>query len=198
PKPISEDVIVLEVGASYGKGAKYLSKLAGFVYAIEPDHNSYLHCKLLLRSKNVSVHEMAISNYDGEALLKGSSVARYCPSFFELEGIEFDIARRVKVRKLDSLSFPSTRTPTVLILDCEGSETLALEGAKNLLSKSIRYTLVETHLLANGSNTVNPVVKALSGFYNSVEIMETDNTYPSGWREKWVIGTKKATSRFGH
>ncbi|MGI0086115.1 MAG: hypothetical protein ACREBQ_13630, partial [Nitrososphaerales archaeon] len=97
-----------------------------------------------------------------------------------------------------SLSFPSTRTPTVLILDCEGAETLALEGAKNLLSKSIRYTLVETHLLANGSNTVNPVVKALSGFYNSVEIMETDNTYPSGWREKWVIGTKKATSRFGH
>lgn len=183
PSYIGPKDVVIEVGANVGASTILLSELASMVHAFEPNPVVFKELeKLTAGRNNVQPHNMG-------AGAKSEMVKFNVPhpemttrgSRFVIEGGAYVGQIDVSIVALDDVQFPVA--PTVLVLDCEGSELAVLEGANRLLrGGGVHTILAELHYLADGTNTIGPTTAALTKLgYRTKSISAPDGS-------PWVIG----------
>jgi FkbM family methyltransferase len=179
----SEDIVV-EAGAFRGwTTVGFLVNMVKFVYAIEPNPDSFKHLrKNCRRYENSKVKTINVGLGDREevAVMHGGaeSWATFCP--------QTDSSPRVKARlvSLDSLNLDPS--PTVLILDCEGMEVRAIKGAEKTIAKSVHSVLVETH---GGTEPEVKDILSRNGFAN-IQTRQSGWNKPGAYHDKWVVATR--------
>lgn len=184
PKFINSTDNVIEVGARTGGGTLLLSELANHVYSFEPIRFSFRMLRQNTRKcQNVTSYNYAVGNMNGEATLNLpiGQEHPYVASTKKLIGYEYRRRQRVKMLKLDDVSFPLK--PTSLVIDCEGHEAEVLDGAKNLLP-NLRNVLIETHTLSDGTETLPAVRSKLAKYAN---IFEIDTSFVDEERQRWIL-----------
>lgn len=148
--PNNEAFVVFDLGAQTGS----FSLMAKFFpqsqwYAFEPilEASNALKDNLKLNKiQNVSVHQVAATNYSGKIVLNmprmddwglatiGSNVKRFVPAMSrEVECIELDLF--VEKRGIDKVHF--------MKLDTEGSELSILQGARKMILRDRPIILME-------------------------------------------------------
>ncbi|ANW04444.1 FkbM family methyltransferase [Bradyrhizobium icense] len=143
-KVIPDDAVTVDVGANCGLYTRRLARLSRQVHAFEPSQQM---ARLLRRTsaRNVSVHEIALSDHDGGAEL-------YIPQgedglVYGLASLE---ARADSSERLVSAHVPIARLDAVIDqdvafvkIDVEGHELNVLNGAVELLERCQPVFLVE-------------------------------------------------------
>jgi FkbM family methyltransferase len=135
---IREGDVVFDIGSCVGLYALHLSLLGRRVVAFEPDPNyrSRLLRNISLNNlqDQIQVVEWAVSDRKGEAMLYTDGVEGLSPSL-RLVG-----ERGAVVISTDSIDNALARGelphPTVIKMDIEGAEILALRGMRQLLSST--------------------------------------------------------------
>jgi FkbM family methyltransferase len=143
-KVIPEDAVTVDVGANCGLYTRQLARLSRQVHAFEPSGQM---ARLLRRTSapNVSVHEIALSDHNGDAEL-------FIPEGDN--GLVFGLAslepRADSSTKLVSTHVPTARLDAVIDqdvafvkIDVEGHELNVLNGAVELLDRCQPVFLVE-------------------------------------------------------
>lgn len=133
--------IVLDVGANVGLVALHAARTGASVTAVEPDphYRGRLRRNLSLNPQlRVEILDFAIADADGTAELHSDYPGGYSPSLARQS--RHRLSQSVPVRSLDSLIIQGELScvPTVLKIDIEGAEWLALRGARAWLSGSER------------------------------------------------------------
>lgn len=182
-KNISAEDIFLDIGASVG----LVSILAGFkvtkglVISIEPDPENY---DLLIKNyrlnklKNYIAFPFAAGDFKGTMQLYTNGSNGLSPSLQKVNGIENCI--NIDVEQIDNLVFTGhIPIPTILKIDIEGAELLALRGMKNLLTSEHKPRLIflEIHpVFLSSFNTCASEVEALvlSHGYTIIDKIERD------------------------
>ena len=143
-KVIPEDAVTVDVGANCGLYTRQLARLSRQVHAFEPSGQM---ARLLRRTSapNVSVHEIALSDHNGDAEL-------FIPQGDD--GLVFGLAS-LEPRVDSSTKLVSTHVPTARLdavidqdvafvkIDVEGHELNVLNGAVELLDRCQPVFLVE-------------------------------------------------------
>jgi FkbM family methyltransferase len=141
--------VAVDVGANHGLFTHYLTGLCQHVHAFEASPRmATLLRHGYLRRGNVSVHEVALSNREGEATLQ-------VPTFVGFSGyatlersdlaskIDADCALEqvhVTTRRLDDFAL---RDVSFIKVDVEGHEQEVLEGARETLAREPAVVLAE-------------------------------------------------------
>jgi FkbM family methyltransferase len=143
-KVVAEDAVTVDVGANCGLYTRQLARLSRQVHAFEPSRDM---ARLLRRTSasNVSVHEVALSDHNGDAEL-------FIPQGDN--GLVYGLASLEQRADL-SANLVSTHVPTARLdavvhqdvafvkIDVEGHELNVLNGAVELLERSQPVFLVE-------------------------------------------------------
>ena len=134
-KVIPDDAVTVDVGANCGLYTRRLARLSRQVHAFEPSQQM---ARLLRRTsaRNVSVHEVALSDHDGEdGLVYGlaSLEARADPS-------ARIVSAHVPIARLDAVI---DQDVAFVKIDVEGHELNVLNGAVELLERCQPVFLVE-------------------------------------------------------
>jgi FkbM family methyltransferase len=143
-KVIPEDAVTVDVGANCGLYTRQLARLSRQVLAFEPSRQM---ARLLRRTSapNVSIHEIALSDHDGDAELfipQGDNglvhgLASLEPRTFSAEPV---ISTHVPIARLDAV----VRQDVAFVkIDVEGHELNVLNGAVELLDRCQPVFLVE-------------------------------------------------------
>lgn len=131
---LGPDDVLYDIGANVGLVALHAAHKCRTV-AFEPDPSFLARLQRNLElnpSVSVEVLPVAVSDSDGTAILFTDGAEGNSPSLVHQRG-EKD-AVEVKAQTLDSLvARGALPTPTVVKLDIEGAEILALRGAKRVL-----------------------------------------------------------------
>jgi len=189
PRFIDHTDNVIEVGARTGGGSLILSKLANQVYSFEPVKFSF---KMLRHNtgncRNVTSYNLAAGDRDCSVLLnlpvREQGDFPYVASVKQLANYDYCRHQKAKMVRLDS--FPFRLKPTALVVDCEGFEEEVLQGAEGLIP-SLKTILVETHKLADGSETFESVKTRIARVSPSRLNMNTSFTDTEGLR--WILAT---------
>lgn len=173
---IDKNDIVVEIGARIGGSTLLLASICKYVYSFEPNPYSFK----LLQSYTKGLTNVQIFNFgiadtnDFLSLNITKDDITGAASFRKMWTEHYVKTVQVNVRRLDDIKFE--QKPTSLVLDCEGYEVEALQGAKNLLD-SVKKVLVEWHEVNKNYVTHDKVISLLKDF----EIIEKD----------YIIGIKK-------
>lgn len=143
-KVIPDDSVTVDVGANCGLYTRRLARLSRQVHAFEPSQQM---ARLLRRTsaRNVSVHEIALSDHDGDAEL-------FIPQGEDglVHGLASLEARTDPSVRLVSAHVPMSRLDAVINqdvafvkVDVEGHELNVLNGAVELLERCQPIFLVE-------------------------------------------------------
>lgn len=168
------DDVLYDIGANLGLVALHAARTCRTI-AFEPDpgFRSRLQRNLELNpSVWVDVKSIAISDSNGTATLFTDGAEGNSPSLVHQRGEKESI--EVGAQSLDSVVAAGTLPrPTVLKLDIEGAEILALRGAKNLLTcpAAPRALFLEVHdsfLPAFGSSADEVLTLVGDASYNKV------------------------------
>jgi len=156
-KSLRPDDIVYDVGAHMGLWTLFIAQAVprGSVHAFEPEPTNRAQLEVNIRLNglgNVSVHGHAIGNREGEAefaLFDGLRGSRHSIT----PDREAERTMRVETLPLDSVpSRLGIPEPTVLKIDIEGAEGLALNGARRSLARpTLRLLLIEIHRQVTGT-----------------------------------------------
>lgn len=126
------------IAANQNKNAK--------VYSFELDSVNYKICKNNIKLnglKNVSLHQVAVTNHDGEITYNKDSMVQASPC--HRLGRQGVISCKAKALKLDTF-FSNIGHPEVVKIDVEGAEQLVIEGMRNILyGNTLRSVLIEIH-----------------------------------------------------
>jgi FkbM family methyltransferase len=139
---IRADDVVFDIGASVGLMTIYAAAAApkGEVFAFEPDPETMTRLKhnvFLNDLSNVTFVPMALSDTTGDVLLYTDGSAGAAPSLRPQENRPEAPKGKVKIpaTSLDAeITSNNLPLPTVLKIDIEGAEILALRGARKLLT----------------------------------------------------------------
>jgi FkbM family methyltransferase len=147
---LKDDDIILDIGASIGIVSIYAAPYVKEVIAFEPDkeifHKLRKNLELNHLEKVISAHNIGISDSEGEVLLNTDGVDGFSPSMSNLS--RHGKQEKINVDSIDNLVAKNVIPyPTILKIDIEGAESLALSGAKELLSsvKKPRLLFIEIH-----------------------------------------------------
>jgi FkbM family methyltransferase len=135
---ITSQDVVIEVGAYHGGSTLELSKLAKYVYSFEPSPVNFKVLRHVTKGlANVSIYPLALGRQVGVARLRvPSKYSSVATGIVSSEG-----KQDIQVATLDSIVWQIK--PTVLILDCEGSEAEVLDGGTDT-ARMLRLVLSET------------------------------------------------------
>ena len=184
---VSENDVVLEVGARIGAGTRILSILAKKVYAFEPNPYSFRILKHNMKhAKNVILFREGLGDKEGEAwLYVGEDASRTTPSdsMKKIFGVRYSKTVRIQTATIDDVNWDPI--PTCIVLDCEGFEKEVLLGGQRILSSGLVKTiLVETHTLQDSSTTLFDVKNELSKYAYELTDYKDADLIP------WVIASK--------
>ena len=178
---IKQDDVVVEVGARMGDATRTLARISKQVYSFEPSKSSFLVLKATTSMRrNVDVYNLALGDRSGDAFLYKDRSFSGVASLKRLSDVNYVSQEKVAVRTLDEISFGLL--PTALIVDCEGSENEVLKGGRRLLP-NLRRVLVETHVLSDGSSTLDSVREELTRLFPIVQTDKVGNEY-------WVVAER--------
>lgn len=152
-KELREDDIFFDIGSSVGlisiTAARLLKK--GKVISFEPDPENTMRLKSnysLNKLTNYQIQNIAVGNEKTVMKLFTAGSNAFSPSLEKVNGIDSSI--EVEVDTIDNLLDKGLIPfPTVVKIDIEGAEMMALEGMKSLLrsEKRPRLIFVEIHPL---------------------------------------------------
>lgn len=173
---LKEDDIVWDIGASVGLFTVYSAGLVKTVVSFEPDPEIYNRLKSNIQLNNftnVMTNQLGIGDIDTQMNLNTNGVNGNSPSLMDLNRHTGSIS--IDVKSVDSLIKSRLPTPTVIKIDIEGAEGLAIKGALNLLKskEKPRLLFVEIHpqfLDANGPDEIIHILKE-----NGYKILNTQN-----------------------
>lgn len=163
--------IFWDIGASVG----LVSVLAaaklnnGKVFSFEPDPENAMCLKKNLELNNITnttIVETAVGDTKGTIELFSQGSNAFSPSLRSVNGIERTI--KVPIDTLDSLlEQGKISAPTVIKIDIEGAEMMALKGMKSILSSKERPNkiFVEIHplFLPEFNTSVHEIIKFMIG-----------------------------------
>jgi FkbM family methyltransferase len=144
-KIVPNGAVTIDVGANCGLYTRELARMSERVHAFEPSHAM---ASLLRKTSatNVCVHELALSDRDGNAalfipvggsgLVHGLASIEPHPGLLEKEGI----ATSVRTARLDEVVQDDV---AFVKIDVEGHELSVLNGATDLIERSRPVFLVE-------------------------------------------------------
>jgi len=173
-----EGMNVIDIGANIGITTVAIAKRIGRgdkLYSFEPIPEYFNILKKNISSNglgNVKVHELAVTDRVGEAYFyqKGLSSG----IVFE-EGVEkFEVSTTTVDR---FLSDEEIERIDVINMDCEGSELLALKGAKETLRKNKVKIFCEIHhdFLKQLGQSIEDLVEYLQSLEFQVQSVSLDN-----------------------
>jgi FkbM family methyltransferase len=152
---ISDDDCVFDIGASIGLFTVATAQVAdrGTVYSFEPDpaiRTRLIRNVSLNELHNVHVIDWAVGNSEGVTTLFTSGVDGASPSLRKLNNLRQASSIDIKVNSIDrAIEKGLLPVPTVLKIDIEGAETMALSGMQRTLSGEFgqppRVMLIEIH-----------------------------------------------------
>ena len=194
---------VLDVGSNLGYYALLAARAvgpAGRVLGFEPAPDVFtILARNVARSglTNVRVFPWAISDQSKAIEFYGSEIPSWGSLIRERNLLQAR-ATTVPAKKLDDLlgEFPEFR-PTVLRMDVEGGELMALEGAQGLLRKYKPRIFVEIHPFAFAWRRAHEMIVRLRDMgYSSGVVIERiwDEPWASSWmreRRHWAGSTEK-------
>lgn len=134
-----------DVGAHIGLHALFASRCvgpAGHVHAFEPSPSTAIrlrHGVALNHANNVTVHELALSDQAGDAVLydaDASAMRTLVPAVSHTTG------QPVQCETADRMA-ETLGCPDVIKIDAEGAEQMVLDGARQLLRRSATILIVE-------------------------------------------------------
>jgi FkbM family methyltransferase len=147
---LRDNDIVLDIGASIGIVSIYAAPHVKEVIAFEPDKEIFnklnKNIELNQMQKLISTHNIGISDSQGEVLLNTDGIDGFSPSIANLSRHGEQV--KINVDSIDNLISKNVIPyPTILKIDIEGAESLALSGAQKLLSskKKPRLLFIEIH-----------------------------------------------------
>lgn len=153
--------IVLDGGANIGVLAVLASQRVAKVYAVEPDHSNFGLLKRnisLNDTRNIFANQIALLAQPGLARINGVGI-----------GVRVsEVGNLVRADTIDR----AYSDVTAIKLDIEGSEIMALRGAKKTLP-NVRILIVETHA------TETEVVKILEKEHYIVSEVKSN-------KKKWL------------
>lgn len=147
-RDLRDDDVFFDVGANVGLVALHAAKICRTV-AFEPDPSFKRRLEInaaLNADRTFTLEPIAISDSDGTVSLYTDGAAGNSPSLVHQRGESEKVA--VSARALDSLlAEGGLPRPTVIKLDIEGAEILALKGSKQLLTAPDRprALFIEVH-----------------------------------------------------
>jgi FkbM family methyltransferase len=145
-KIVPQGAVTVDVGANCGLYTQQLARLSGQVHAFEPSHQM---ADLLRRTSasNVSIHEVALSDHDGDADLftpQGDQGLVYGRASLEQQPVEPTaqqlVATHVPLARLDGVI---QQDVSFVKVDVEGHELNVLHGAVDLIDRCQPVFLVE-------------------------------------------------------
>lgn len=151
---------VLDIGSNYGLYCKFLSVYAGDhgkVMAFEPIKKTFLSLRNNLNHLNISNVEafnIALSDYDGEAVMQIPEYDKGGENLYEARIITEDSIKnseKVKAAKLDTI-LPENFSFSFLKIDVEGHEMNVLKGAAHSIKKNKPVMLIEINGGINEQN----------------------------------------------
>lgn len=147
-RDLRDDDVIFDVGANVGLVALHAAKICRTV-AFEPDPSFKRRLEVnaaLNPDRTLTLEPIAISDSNGSVVLYTDGDAGNSPSLVHQRGESDSVS--VSGRTLDSLLAEGRLPrPTVIKLDIEGAEILALRGAKQLLRspERPRALFIEVH-----------------------------------------------------
>jgi FkbM family methyltransferase len=201
-KIVPPGAVTVDVGANCGLYTQQLARLSGEVHAFEPSHAM---ADLLRRTSasNVSIHEMALSDHEGDADLftpQGDQGLVYGRASLEQQPVEATaqqlVASHVPLARLDGVM---TQDVSFVKVDVEGHELKVLHGAVDLIDRCQPVFLVEAEdrHCADATQLVFDFFRdrAYRGFFlwdddvisvdhfNADELQDADALLPDGGRK---------------
>lgn len=140
---LKDDDVVWDVGASVGLFTVYSAPIVQKVLSFEPEPNIYARLTNNVKTNalmNVETHQMGLGDKKNTMRLQTSGVNGFSPSLMNLGRHTSTI--EVPIDTIDNLVAAGLPTPTVLKIDIEGAEQMALSGAANLLAGPHRPRLI--------------------------------------------------------
>ncbi|CAN1556681.1 fkbM_fam, methyltransferase, FkbM family [Spirosomataceae bacterium] len=146
---LREDDIVWDIGASVGLFSIYSAPLVSKVISFEPDREIY---ERLLKNialnrfeDKINALQIGLSTEAGLVSLSSDGLNGNSPSISNLGRHQGQIM--VEVNSIDNLIKSGLHWPSVLKIDIEGAEILALKGAQDLLKSNAapRLIFIEIH-----------------------------------------------------
>lgn len=172
---LRDDDVLYDVGANVGMVALHAAKICRTV-AFEPDPS--FKCRLEVNTalnpdRAFDLEPIAISDSDGNVVLYTDGDDGNSPSLVHQRGESDSVT--VTARSLDSLRAEGRLpSPTVIKLDIEGAEILALKGARQLLAapdrpRALFIEIHDTYLPGFGSSAdeVNALLSEF-GYTNAI------------------------------
>lgn len=149
PALIEPGDFVIDIGANYGWFTLLMAGAVGAsgrVVAIEPWPQT---CNELRRNvtrngfaSRVQIHEVAVSDSSGTVSFNLFAELPHGHASMSTLGRRDFVSQQVRALRLDDLVDPEEHgAPTVIKIDVEGAERLALEGARGVLSTGPMLTL---------------------------------------------------------
>lgn len=146
---LKDDDVIWDIGSSIGIVSIYAAPYVKKVIAFEPDKAIY---KKLCRNvelnglnNKIDCRNLGISNMEGKVFLNTDGVEGFSPSISNLgrHGNQAEIS----VNTVDNIILNEKDAPTIIKIDIEGAEILALKGASSLLKseRKPRLLFVEIH-----------------------------------------------------
>jgi FkbM family methyltransferase len=163
---LKEDDIVWDIGASVGLYTVYTAGLVKEVISFEPDPEIYSRLQSNVRLNNftnVTTHQIGIGTEDTVMNLNSNGVNGNSPTLIsDLNRHSGSIS--VQVKSVDSLIKSGFSSPSVIKIDIEGAEGLAIKGALELLKndKKPRLIFLEIHpkfLAESGPEEIMEILK---------------------------------------
>ncbi|TKJ32141.1 hypothetical protein A6V29_17325 [Blastococcus sp. CCUG 61487] len=176
---VPHDRAAVDIGGWWGPWTYWLSRRATAVHTFEP----VPHVAQFLRSvsaANVTVHDAALSDAAGEAVLHVPSGGPGSEGRSTLGRPEFAGARELTVplRTLDSIDIPD---PIGFIkVDVEGHEAQVLRGAATTIATYRPVLLVEIETRPDSPGHVDEVVALVEGWGYSTSFLRRRQWLPFG------------------
>lgn len=183
---IRPEDIVWDIGASVGLYSVHLGARAAKVVAFEPDPATYARLKenvnLNRLEAKIDCHQLALGEKSGELELATDGLNGYAPVLAMGRLGRHEQRVKITVRTIDELAGEGFRAPSVIKIDIEGAELLALKGSENLLGSGQRprVLFIEVHpkFLPNFGGTEEEVRELLRRKnYQVISTREREDQY---------------------
>jgi len=177
--------IIWDIGASVGLVSIYAAEYVEKVISFEPDDLIYNRLVKNIRlnglQDKIEPKNIGISNMNGTVNLNSDGVNGKSPSLSDLQ--RHSSHKSIDVSTIDEIVMQkSTPIPSVLKIDIEGAEILALKGGDKFLSSDLKPRLIfmEIHpefLIEFGSNE-NEVFELIKKYnYSIINYVKREGQY---------------------
>lgn len=166
-KYLGDTKVIYEIGSRDGEDSKMFKEHfpSAQVIAFEPSSWNFKRCQKTIQDLDIEVHNLALSDYEGEAdfyfspdNIGASSLLK--PDFVPWASNQELWLEKVKVKTLDNFCKENNIWPDVILEDVQGSEYNVLMGGREAFSKvKMAYVEVAEQVYYSGGQHKDVVLK---------------------------------------